>query len=221
MLAAVPDAGQTGLLDLPPDRLDLMSRQAERSGVASLTRAAEIMSNGLDQMRGATSPRLLLELMCAQVLLPSANSDEKAFWPGWNGWSAEAVWPARRSPARGRPRATGPGARPIPPGRQRRRARPAGRVRDRLRPRVPFPPRGRRAPAEGGPARGAPAPGRPRPAGDDVVSGPAPAAAGPAASADDDKLPPDASPAGARRPAPAGAEVGQPQLGRDPRRHQA
>ncbi len=78
VLAAVPDAGQTGLLDVPPDRLDLMSRQAERFGVASLTRAAEIMSNGLDQMRGATSPRLLLELMCAQVLLPSANSDEKA-----------------------------------------------------------------------------------------------------------------------------------------------
>ena len=78
VLASVPDAGQTGLLDAPPDRLDLMSSQAERFGVASLTRAAGIMSNGLDQMRGATSPRLLLELMCAQVLLPSASTDEKA-----------------------------------------------------------------------------------------------------------------------------------------------
>ncbi len=78
VLAAVPDAGQTGLLDVPPDRLDLMSRPGRAVRVASLTRAAEIMSNGLDQMRGATSPRLLLELMCAQVLLPSANSDEKA-----------------------------------------------------------------------------------------------------------------------------------------------
>ena len=78
VLAAVPDAGETGLLDVPPDRLNLMSRQAERFGVASLTRAAEIMSNGLDQMRGATSPRLLLELTCAQVLLPSASTDEKA-----------------------------------------------------------------------------------------------------------------------------------------------
>ena len=78
VLASVPDAGQTGLLDAPPDRLDLMSSQAERFGVAGLTRAAEIMSNGLDQMRGATSPRLLLELMCAQVLLPSASTDDEA-----------------------------------------------------------------------------------------------------------------------------------------------
>jgi DNA polymerase III subunit gamma/tau len=78
VLASVPDAGETGLLDAPPDRLDLMARQAERFGIASLTRAAELASDGLDQMRGATSPRLLLELMCAQVLLPTASSDEKA-----------------------------------------------------------------------------------------------------------------------------------------------
>jgi DNA polymerase-3 subunit gamma/tau len=78
VLASVPDAGQTGLLDAPPDRLELMSGQAARFGLASLTRAAEILSTGLDQMRGAASPRLLLELMCAQVLLPSASTDEKA-----------------------------------------------------------------------------------------------------------------------------------------------
>jgi DNA polymerase-3 subunit gamma/tau len=78
VLASVPDAGQSGLLDAPPDRLERMSEQAARFGLASLTRAAEIISSGLDQMRGATSPRLLLELMCAQVLLPSAGNDEKA-----------------------------------------------------------------------------------------------------------------------------------------------
>jgi DNA polymerase-3 subunit gamma/tau len=78
VLAAVPDAAETGLLDLPPDRAELMARQAERFGRAGLTRAAEIVSTGLDQMRGATSPRLLLELMCAQVLLPAAASDEKS-----------------------------------------------------------------------------------------------------------------------------------------------
>jgi DNA polymerase-3 subunit gamma/tau len=78
VLASVPDAGETGLLDAPPDRLELMAGQAERFGVASLTRAAEIMSDGLDQMRGATSPRLLLELMCAQVLLPTASTDGTA-----------------------------------------------------------------------------------------------------------------------------------------------
>ena len=78
VLAAVPDAAEIGLLDLPPDRAELMAAQAARFGQAGLTRAAEIISTGLDQMRGATSPRLLLELMCAQVLLPAAATDEKS-----------------------------------------------------------------------------------------------------------------------------------------------
>jgi DNA polymerase III subunit gamma/tau len=78
VLAAVPDAAEIGLLDLAPDRAELMARQAERFGQAGLTRAAEIVNTGLDQMRGATSPRLLLELTCAQVLLPAAANDEKS-----------------------------------------------------------------------------------------------------------------------------------------------
>jgi DNA polymerase III subunit gamma/tau len=78
VLAAVPEAAEIGLLDLAPDRAELMARQAERFGQAGLTRAAEIVNTGLDQMRGATSPRLLLELTCAQVLLPAAATDEKS-----------------------------------------------------------------------------------------------------------------------------------------------
>jgi len=78
ILAAVPGAGQSGLLDAPADRLERMSEQAGRFGQAELTRAAEILSEGLIQMRGTTSPRLLLELMCAQVLLPAASTGEKA-----------------------------------------------------------------------------------------------------------------------------------------------
>ena len=78
ILAAVPGAGQSGLLDAPADRLERMAEQAGRFGQAELTRAAEIISEGLIQMRGTTSPRLLLELMCAQVLLPAASTGEKA-----------------------------------------------------------------------------------------------------------------------------------------------
>ena len=78
ILAAVPHAAETGLLDLPPDRAERMAAQAGRFGQAGLARAAEIVSTGLDQMRGATSPRLLLELVCAQVLLPAASTDEKS-----------------------------------------------------------------------------------------------------------------------------------------------
>src|SRR5436190_13484408 len=78
ILAAVPDAGETGLLDIPADRLDRMRQQAASFGQAQLARAAEVISAGLVEMRGATSPRLLLELMCAQVLLPGAGSGEQA-----------------------------------------------------------------------------------------------------------------------------------------------
>jgi DNA polymerase III subunit gamma/tau len=78
VLASVPDAIATGLLDAPPDRVEALTGQAERYGLAALTRAADIVSTGLDQMRGATSPRLLLELMCAQVLLPAAATDERS-----------------------------------------------------------------------------------------------------------------------------------------------
>ena len=78
VLASVPDAIATGLIDAPPDRVEALAGQAGRYGLAALTRAADIVSVGLDQMRGATSPRLLLELMCAQVLLPGAATDERS-----------------------------------------------------------------------------------------------------------------------------------------------
>ena len=78
VVASVPDAISSGLIEVPPDRVEVMTAQAGRAGLAQLTRAAEIVNAGLDQMRGATSPRLLLELLCAQVLLPGAASDERS-----------------------------------------------------------------------------------------------------------------------------------------------
>jgi DNA polymerase III subunit gamma/tau len=78
VLSAVPDAAATGLIDAPPDRLEPLTKQAGAVGRAGLTRAAEIVSSGLIEMRGATQPRLLLELMCAQVLLPATGPDAAA-----------------------------------------------------------------------------------------------------------------------------------------------
>jgi DNA polymerase-3 subunit gamma/tau len=76
VLANVPDAGSTGLLDQPVDELERMRRQATGLGRAELTRAADLLHTGLTEMRGATSPRLLLELVCARILLPGAYDDE-------------------------------------------------------------------------------------------------------------------------------------------------
>src|SRR5450432_1063236 len=76
VLNAVPDAGEKGLLDAPVDELERMSRQSAQLGRIELTRAADIVNTGLTEMRGATAPRLLLELICARVLLPAASDDE-------------------------------------------------------------------------------------------------------------------------------------------------
>jgi DNA polymerase-3 subunit gamma/tau len=78
ILANVPEAATSGLLDRPADELDRLVQQAGSMGPAELTRAAEIFNTGLTEMRGATSPRLLLELMCARVLLPGASQGEDA-----------------------------------------------------------------------------------------------------------------------------------------------
>jgi len=112
VLAAVPGAGQTGLLDLPADRLDRMSEQAGRFGQAELARAAQILSEGLIQMRGTTSPRLLLELACAQVLLPGASTGEKALLARVERLERrlEAAGPGSAGPGSAGPGSAGPGS---------------------------------------------------------------------------------------------------------------
>ncbi|MDV6011290.1 DNA polymerase III subunit gamma and tau [Haloechinothrix sp. LS1_15] len=77
LLRSVPDAGEQGLVAAPEEELTRMAAQAERIGPATLTRYAETIHNGLREMRGATAPRLLLELLCARMMLPAAASDEE------------------------------------------------------------------------------------------------------------------------------------------------
>jgi DNA polymerase-3 subunit gamma/tau len=76
IVAAVPDAQATGLLDVPEDQAERLVAQAARFGKAELVRAADIVAAGLTEMRGATTPRLLLELVCARVLLPAVDHGE-------------------------------------------------------------------------------------------------------------------------------------------------
>ncbi len=78
VLDAVPHAGGNGLLDCPPDRLDLMSSQAQALGSATLSRMADTVHEGLTEMRGTTAPRLLLELVCARMLLPATDGSAVA-----------------------------------------------------------------------------------------------------------------------------------------------
>ena len=78
VLDAVPDAVERGMIDYPGDQAERMADQARRIGVATLVRYADITHTTLTDMRGTTSPRLMLELLCARMLLPDAASDSAA-----------------------------------------------------------------------------------------------------------------------------------------------
>nr|WP_206040551.1 DNA polymerase III subunit gamma and tau [Rhodococcus sp. HNM0563] len=78
LMRNVPDAAERGLVDAPGDVLERMRDEVSKLGPATLTRYAEIVHAGLGEMRGATAPRLLLEVMCARMLLPSASDAESA-----------------------------------------------------------------------------------------------------------------------------------------------
>ena len=64
------------LREIPEDQLERMVTQAKNLGAATLSRAADIAAEGLTQMRGATAPRLILELICGRILLPMGDSGD-------------------------------------------------------------------------------------------------------------------------------------------------
>ena len=74
ILDAVPSAPDSGLITVPADQLEQMIHQARGMGTAGLARAASLLAEGLIEMRGATAPRLQLELVCARILLPAAST---------------------------------------------------------------------------------------------------------------------------------------------------
>lgn len=78
LVRAVPDATERGLIDVPSDVAERVVEQASRIGPATLARYAEVVHAGLGEMRGATAPRLLLEVMCARMLLPDASDGQAA-----------------------------------------------------------------------------------------------------------------------------------------------
>ncbi len=162
IVSAVPDAPATGLIDVPEDAGERLVAQAGRFGAAELSRAADLVAASLTEMRGATAPRLLLELVCARVLLPAVEGDADGMLARLDRLEKRAAIsggePGR--PAAQPPRASSPQQPP-------------------QQPPQPQPPAGTAAPRpeQGTPAREAPA--------SEPTTGPdaAPAAAPPAAAA--------------------------------------
>jgi DNA polymerase III subunit gamma/tau len=74
---ALKDSTTNSILrDMPDDQMERMRNQANRIGTANLSRAADIAAEGLTQMRGATAPRLILELICGRILLPIGDNTD-------------------------------------------------------------------------------------------------------------------------------------------------
>ncbi|WP_447009570.1 DNA polymerase III subunit gamma and tau [Saccharothrix hoggarensis] len=76
LLHAVPDAAERGLVSAPDDEVVKMLAQRDATRPATVTRWAEILHQGLTEMRGSTAPRLLLELVTSRMLLPSVGDLE-------------------------------------------------------------------------------------------------------------------------------------------------
>jgi DNA polymerase-3 subunit gamma/tau len=74
IVEALDDGASSVLRGYPEDQLARMRSQASRIGNASLNRAASVVADGLTQMRGATPPRLILELVAGKITIPMGDN---------------------------------------------------------------------------------------------------------------------------------------------------
>jgi DNA polymerase-3 subunit gamma/tau len=73
VLQNIPEAAESGLIDAPEDQIAREVAQARAMSPAGLSRAADIVSTTLGTLKGASSPRLQLELMAARLVIPAAD----------------------------------------------------------------------------------------------------------------------------------------------------
>ncbi|HLS73532.1 MAG TPA: DNA polymerase III subunit gamma and tau, partial [Actinomycetaceae bacterium] len=85
VVRAAGEQAASVLRAVPADQLERMKTQASHLPAAALSRAADLVNEALTEMAGATSPRLQLELLCARLLLPSADD-------GADGFAARLEW---------------------------------------------------------------------------------------------------------------------------------
>lgn len=112
IVAATGDGAAAVLRGVPTDELERMSRQASAFGTNRLSRIADLVVTTLDDMTGATSPRLQLELLVARVLAAGTDGVSAPVAPP-SGERAVGVAPATAvSPA---PAAAPPAAAVTPP----------------------------------------------------------------------------------------------------------
>ncbi|HEV8024378.1 MAG TPA: DNA polymerase III subunit gamma and tau, partial [Candidatus Nanopelagicales bacterium] len=76
VVQSVPDASSRGLIDAPDDEIERIVQQAALLGPAEASRAADVVNVALGELKGATAPRLRLEMMAARLLVPAADDSQ-------------------------------------------------------------------------------------------------------------------------------------------------
>lgn len=74
IVRAMPENAEVILRGMPEDQLARLRTQAQQLGASELSRAADVTNRAFNEMTGATSPRLHLELLCARLMLPASDA---------------------------------------------------------------------------------------------------------------------------------------------------
>ncbi|WP_460772330.1 DNA polymerase III subunit gamma and tau [Microbacterium sp. GXF7504] len=120
IVVAATGAGASAVLrGVPADELERMATQATAFGADRLSQTADIVIATLDEMTGATSPRLQLELMVARVLSQTAAPATGAGTapvgvPAPSLAAAPVAAPSATPPAAPAPPPAAPAAQPAP-----------------------------------------------------------------------------------------------------------
>ncbi len=119
VIAAVGPGASAVLRGVAEDDLERMRAQADAFGSARLSRTADVVSAALDDMSGATSPRLHLELMVARVLAGATDAAASASVGGGERAATASARPtaapAAAAPAAVAPAPSAPEATPAAP----------------------------------------------------------------------------------------------------------
>ncbi|MDO5700136.1 MAG: DNA polymerase III subunit gamma and tau [Bowdeniella nasicola] len=78
VLAIAGDDGRDAIHGVPDDQLDRMAAQATQLGARRASASADATHEALNDMSGATSPRLQFELLCARLILVQSDAGSHA-----------------------------------------------------------------------------------------------------------------------------------------------
>ena len=107
IIQAVPSALEEGLVSAPTDRGEILTAQAQRFSGPQLAYLAETVNARVSSLRGATSPRLLLEILCAHLIVGSAPAAAAAGQLPAAAQQGAGAPPAGGSSAAGQPGSQG------------------------------------------------------------------------------------------------------------------